>query len=133
MKKAIWATYYHKLSTKENPKHGLFPTGEESWCKYNKAPTTGEVYNHKNYIPEDILQKITTVFNDFSNEALLKKCLHGKTQNVNESLNNVIRSLVPKKTFVSLDTLELGAFDAIACFNQGLITECQVLENKTWT
>lgn len=52
-----------------------------------------------------------------------------KTQNVSESLNNVFRSLGPKKDFVSSNTLELCAFDAIPCFNQGLITKCQVLEN----
>ncbi|GFW83611.1 uncharacterized protein TNCV_2204601 [Trichonephila clavipes] len=36
MSKSIWAIYFHKLSTDENPQHALCPMGEESWCGYNK-------------------------------------------------------------------------------------------------
>ncbi|GFX12786.1 uncharacterized protein TNCV_3437601 [Trichonephila clavipes] len=30
MSKSIWAIYFHKLSTDENPQHALCPMGEES-------------------------------------------------------------------------------------------------------
>ena len=33
---------------------------------------------------------LTPVFQDLSKDELLNKCLHGQTQNNNESLNNVI-------------------------------------------
>ncbi|GBM17098.1 hypothetical protein AVEN_133352-1 [Araneus ventricosus] len=52
-------------------------------------------------------------------QKLLKKCLHGKTQNYNESFNNVVRSIVPKETFVELQTLRLGISIAIILFNSG--------------
>ncbi|GFV48835.1 uncharacterized protein TNCV_4269121 [Trichonephila clavipes] len=52
------------------------------------------------------------VFRDLANPELLKKCLHGGTQNPNESVNNVIWSRVPKKTFVQLEVLSLGTYDA---------------------
>ncbi|GFW14043.1 uncharacterized protein TNCV_3546321 [Trichonephila clavipes] len=47
-------------------------------------------------------------FRDLANPELLKKCLHGGTQNPNESVNNVIWSRVPKKTFAQLQVLSLG-------------------------
>ncbi|GFW42593.1 uncharacterized protein TNCV_4257871 [Trichonephila clavipes] len=31
MKRAIWAIYFHKLSTEDNPQHALCPLGEDSW------------------------------------------------------------------------------------------------------
>ncbi|GFU41386.1 uncharacterized protein TNCV_2171481 [Trichonephila clavipes] len=37
MSKSIWAIYFHKLSTDENPQQALCPMGEESWCGYNKS------------------------------------------------------------------------------------------------
>jgi len=32
MKKEIWATLYHKISTDDNPQHDRCPDGENSWC-----------------------------------------------------------------------------------------------------
>ncbi|GFX03808.1 uncharacterized protein TNCV_2113801 [Trichonephila clavipes] len=46
MSKSIWAIYFHKLSTDENPQHALCPMGEESWCGYNKSIVSGEKYTH---------------------------------------------------------------------------------------
>ncbi|GBM93274.1 hypothetical protein AVEN_168040-1 [Araneus ventricosus] len=56
---------------------------------------------------------------DLCDQKLLKKCLHGKTQNCNESFNNVVWSIVPKETFVELQTLRLGINIAIILFNSG--------------
>ena len=33
MRKAIWAIYYHKLSTDEKPIHDFCPNDSETWCK----------------------------------------------------------------------------------------------------
>lgn len=67
------------------------------------------------------------IFQDLAHLDLLNKCLHGKTQNCNESLNNVIWSRVPKTTFVHMETLSFGVRDAVACFNIGNIARMQVL------
>ena len=37
MKNAVWAIYYHSISTDKKPQHQHCPTGKESWCKYNRA------------------------------------------------------------------------------------------------
>ena len=56
---------------------------------------------------------------DLSNDELLKKCLHGKTQNNNESTNNVIWKRCSKDIYVGRNVLELGTFTAVINFNDG--------------
>ncbi|GFV52234.1 uncharacterized protein TNCV_3778061 [Trichonephila clavipes] len=43
VKRAIWAIYFHKLSTEDNPQHALCPLGEDSWCGYNRSIVTGGI------------------------------------------------------------------------------------------
>ncbi|GFV10361.1 uncharacterized protein TNCV_44071 [Trichonephila clavipes] len=40
MERAIWAIYFHKLSTKDNPQHALCPLGEDSCQGYRRSLTT---------------------------------------------------------------------------------------------
>lgn len=128
MKQAVWALYYHKISTDEEPHHGLCPKGEGSWCKYQKAIVTKEKYTHSHSIPVPIMETIKPVFQALSKPELLKKCLHGRTQNPNESLNNIIWNRIPKTVFVGIKTLHFGVYEAIASFNDGYIVKCRTLE-----
>ena len=48
------------------------------------------------------------------------KCLHGKTQNTNESFNALIWERIPKTDYVSLPTLEFDVYDAVEHFNVGM-------------
>ena len=107
MKRDIWAIYFHKLSTDNNPQHGLCPPGKDSWCKFRKAEAVGGSYEHKNSLPEAVLEEIKPIFRDLSDSALLTKCLHGHTQNPNESFNNCIWVRIPKTVFVCLNTLKV--------------------------
>ncbi|GFV78900.1 uncharacterized protein TNCV_4080001 [Trichonephila clavipes] len=52
-------------------------------------------------------------------EHLLNKCLHGKTQNANESFNGILWKFIPKDIFVELQTLRLGAHMTLTQFNNG--------------
>ena len=49
----------------------------------------------------------------------LAKCLHGKTQNQNESFNSMIWERVRKITYVGKDILDFAVYDAAANFNDG--------------
>lgn len=73
------------------------------------------------------MEAIKSIFEDLSNPALLEKCLHGKTQNVNESFNNFVWKNIPKNTFVGIETLKTGVYDAVSAFNDGNISRCKVL------
>ncbi|KAJ8891059.1 hypothetical protein PR048_010568 [Dryococelus australis] len=60
---------------------------------------------------------------------LLIKCLHGRTQNSNESFNNIIWSRVPQNVFVGLKTFKWRASDAVLTFNDGNIGRIRVLKH----
>ncbi|GFW20094.1 uncharacterized protein TNCV_2320351 [Trichonephila clavipes] len=128
MKQAIWAIFFHKISTDLNPQHGLCPLGDDSWCGYNRSKLKGDTYKHKHNLPIAIMHCIKKVFRDLSSSELLSRCLHGKTQNCNESLNSVIWSIIPKAVFVQLGTLKTGVYESISIYNQGLITKLKVLD-----
>ncbi|GFX49795.1 uncharacterized protein TNCV_3073481 [Trichonephila clavipes] len=128
MRQGIWAIFLHKISTDENPQHGFCPSGPDTWCRYKKAQLENKVYHHKHKLPVAVVEAIRPIFRDLSDPELLKKCLHGNTQNPNESINNVIWSRVPKKTFVHLETLSFGTYDAIASFNKGNTTKLDILK-----
>lgn len=51
MREAIWATYYHKISTDEEPQHDKCPEGETSWCKWRVAEANGTVAEFKHDPP----------------------------------------------------------------------------------
>ncbi|GFW60917.1 uncharacterized protein TNCV_4871281 [Trichonephila clavipes] len=128
MKQAIWAIFFHKISAVLNPQHGLCPLGDDSWCGYNRSKLKGDTYKHKHNLPIAIMHCIKKVFRDLSSPELLSRCLHGKTQNCNESLNSVIWSIIPKTVFVQLGTLKTGVYESISIYNQGLITKLKVLD-----
>lgn len=129
MVKSIWAIYFHRLSTDDQAHHGLCPSGPDTWCQYNKAQETGEEYTHHHALPEAVLTAIKPIFRSLSDRKLLEKCMHGRTQNPNESFNNCIWERVPKTNFVSIDTVKIGVMDAVICFNDGMYSRVKVLED----
>lgn len=126
MKNAIWSEFYHLGSTDDKPMHALCPTDADTWCKYQKAMQEKVEYKHEEHthLPPAVLQELKPIFQDLANPVLLAKCAHGGTQNMAESLNNVIWSRIPKKVFVRLSTLKLGVHDAIASYNKGNVVKC---------
>ena len=53
-------------------------------------------------LPLDIVMKLKPIFAELSDESLLEKCLHGKTQNQNESFNSIIWDRIPKRDMCHL-------------------------------
>ncbi|GFT56948.1 uncharacterized protein TNCV_189511 [Trichonephila clavipes] len=91
MRKAIWAVWGHSCSTDDEPMHWFCPTN----------------------------QIHGPVFADLSHPALLKKCLGGKTQNPNESLNSLIWKFCPKTIGSRLQIAEIAANLETSVFNDG--------------
>lgn len=126
MRKDVWAIFFHKASTDEMPQHSLC---DESWCKYKQCAKENKVYHHKNSLDKAVIEAIKPTFKHLSHPDLLKKCLHGRTQNVNESFNGVLWSRIPKINFVGVHTLKFGTLDAVVTFNEGNKGRLQVLED----
>ena len=91
MIRAVQASLLHCNSSDEHPRHHLCPTGESSWCKYQKALALGKPFSHKKTpIPEAIVHLIKPIYARLGSRELLEKCLHGYTQNANESLHSLV-------------------------------------------
>ena len=120
MKKAIHASLMHCVSSESRPLHDHCPTGSTSWCRYqqDKANRTS-LYKHGPGLPVQIIGKLKPEYVRLSEDSLLEKCLHGKTQNRNEAVNGMIWQRIPKEVYVGRETLEMGVYDAVAYFNIG--------------
>ncbi|GFY01766.1 uncharacterized protein TNCV_1467581 [Trichonephila clavipes] len=74
-----------------------------SWCTYQRAQSAGKVFYDKNAgLPKSIINKIKPTYLQLCDQNLLRKCLHGKTQNANEAFNGCLWNVVPKEIFVEL-------------------------------
>ena len=62
---------------------------------------------------------IKPIFIDLSNNSLLEKCLHYKTQNTCKSLNGLIWKRCPKSMYRSNKIIKIGVCSAIIAFNDG--------------
>ena len=96
--------------------------------KYNRSMHENTEYSYKHSMSPAVMSQIKPIFRDLSSENLLIKCLHGKTQNMNESVNRIIWTQLPKSTFVGLETLQFGVLDAVACYNDGNAIKCLAFE-----
>ncbi|GFS60754.1 uncharacterized protein TNCV_2001591 [Trichonephila clavipes] len=129
MRKAIWAVWGHSCSTDDEPMHWFCPTNSNTWCKYNAAINNNlQNYKHKPSVAKAVRDVIKPVFADLSHPALLKKCLGGKTQNPNESLNSLIWKFCPKTISSSLQISEIAANLATSVFNDGNQILISILE-----
>lgn len=130
MKKAIWATLKHKASTNEKPQHEDCPQGEDSWCSWQQAKARGNLsdYEHKPALSSDVLNAITPLYEDLSNDNLLTRCVGGYTQNSNESLNAMIWSLAPKQTFSGAKTVDIASYCAPSIFNEGFSSLLKIMD-----
>ena len=126
MKKAIHASLFHVASSSKQSWHDHCPDGETSWCQLKRDKATGtNTYKPGNGLTIEVLKYVKPIYQELSKDSLLENCLHGRTQNANESFNSVVWKRVPKSTFVTLPTFKLGVLDAVAHFNIG--TKASVL------
>jgi len=107
MKRCIWAIWHHK-----NKNH--------SDCGTSCPAVNGTGDGNANSLPIFVLNEIKPVFETLSEKSLLKKCLHGGTQNNNESFHKIIWSYCSKNQFVQRCRLELAVNCAVVHFNDGV-------------
>ena len=110
-------------SKTEDERHKFCPQLPHSWCKYQADKlTVQKTYKERISIPEAAVSEIIKpIFGagDLGSDELLRKCLHGETQNVNESLNNIIWTKCSKRVYVGRSTLEMCVASAVLSYNDG--------------
>lgn len=123
MKRAIHASFFHCASSERRDLHTHCPTGPSSWCGFQRDKNS---FKHGPGLPDNGIAKVKPVFQRLSEDSLLEKCLHGKTQNQTEAVNGMVWERIPKDVFVGGEMLEFGLFDAISHFNIGAGTVTQL-------
>ena len=108
METAISASLFHCASPNRRNVHHHCPDGLGSWCcfKQDKANKTNN-YVPGPGLPDNVTELVQPILIRLSNKELLSKCLDGKTQNQNESLNGMIWNRIPKNVFVGSGALVL--------------------------
>lgn len=130
MRLAVWAVFHHKRSSDEHPSHDFCPVGADSWCKYQVAVATNTVekYRHTNSLPSAVMDSIKPIFKRLSAPDLLKRCVGGKTQNSNESINSLIWKYCPKYSGCGRKIVDIAVNEAAIIFNEGYKGRLQTLK-----
>lgn len=130
MKNAVWAVFYHNISTDEKPQHMHCPAGKESWCKWRVAEAYGnlESFKHKHPLTDEVQKAIKPVFEALSSDDLMGRCTGGNTQNSNESVNACVWKLAPKHLHCGAKTVEIATYIAVSLFNEGHITLLKIMD-----
>ena len=119
LKKAIWAVLFHFSEICDlETKHRMCSSPSDSWYQADKINGTNS-YEENIGLSTSVKKKRYPTFIDLSNDSLLQKCLHGKTQNNTESTNEVIWKRCPKDIFLGLITLETSVTSDVNCLNDG--------------
>ncbi|GFX67648.1 uncharacterized protein TNCV_3933901 [Trichonephila clavipes] len=82
MQQAIWAIFLHtSYQPMKNLSMDFDPLIQIRGANL-KGRIAWETYHHKNSLPVDVVEAMRPVYRDLANPELLKKCLHGGTQNL---------------------------------------------------
>ena len=137
MRSLIWAALFHSASTDESANHRYCPDGVNSWCVYRKAEALQQpvpahnAHQSTTYLNPIVAERMIPIYERMTNNTLLKRMTHGKTQNQNESLNSTIWARCLKTTFLGKDRIEAAIGSSIGKFNVGAQHLVDVM-NQLW-
>ena len=120
--KSIGAALYHSSEAdSDEQQHEMYPRDPNTWCTFHADVANNISFYKKSggLLPKAAKKIIKPIFMNLGDNELLEKCLHGKTQNNNESLNGMIWKKCPKDVYVGKCVLEMGVSSAVICFNEG--------------
>jgi hypothetical protein len=121
MRKAVWSTYLHHSDPDKKSNHKFCPA--ISWCfQKNKQ------IQRKDLCPPQCIKELHSIYQDLGDDELLKRCLPGYTQNVNEGFNALIWQRLPKYRFGGIKQLKIALYDAVICFNDENVSRKNVLD-----
>lgn len=77
MKRELCSTFYHKISTDENPQYTYCPPGAESSCKWRKNEAAGTLsdFKHPPSPNDDYQEVLKSMYADLTADDLLKRFL----------------------------------------------------------
>ena len=130
MKKNIIASLNHNIKSPDPTKqHRFCPPGETSWCKWQQDLATCTLtYKGDNCLPEVFLDVLKPIYMNLSETNLLRRCVHGATQNSNESINALVWIRCPKHKHHGATAVQCAAASAVCHFHCGASIREQIME-----
>ena len=112
MRSAVFSSFFHAVSTDEDPHHHHCPAGTNSWCFYQRAVANGEEpgSHRENVHPplaRDVAEQVKEVYLRLGHPEVLRRCVQGKTQNTNESLHSKCGANVRRRALLSWQRVQL--------------------------
>ena len=118
MSDAILASFFHIASSKGKTFHTYCEKSSTSWCQYQRNIVNGtNLHVEGPCLPNNVIYHVKSIYQNLTKPEDLKKCLHGKTQNQNESYNDLIWGRAPKFRYCAFDKLAFAVYDSTANFN----------------
>ena len=109
MQNAIWASFFHESSYEKKNFHESCEKSSSSWCQYPRDQINDtKIYKPGRGLSQNVIKDVKSIYLDLINPVELKKCLHGLTQNQNESINSMIWERAPKTTYCGYEKLEFA-------------------------
>ena len=128
MEDAVWASFFHTLSTDDDPHHERCPAGRQSWCFYKRAEASSAAPRpHSKPLPRDIAESLVPIYKRLGDPQLLTRCLSGKTQNSNESFHSMVWRACPKERWAAKRTVDTAVAICVQRFNKGSTALLDVL------
>ena len=120
LRNRLMASFFHLASSEGNEYHAYCPATKDSWCQFKRDEIKGtNLCKPGKGFEAEIIKHVKLEYVELTDEAELSKCLHGQTQNANESFNALIWERAPKSRYCSLSKLKMCVYDAISYFNYG--------------
>ena len=129
MSDAILASFFHIASSKGKTFHTYCEKSSTSWCQYQRDIVNGtNLHVEGPGLPNNVIYHVKPIYQNLTKPEELKKCLHGKTQNQNESYNGLIWARAPKFRYCAFDKLAFAVYDSAANFNDGRQASLDILK-----
>ncbi|XP_069956744.1 uncharacterized protein [Cherax quadricarinatus] len=130
MRNCIMASFFHCSSTDEKPQHHLCPTGDKSWCFYQKAaaadlpPPSHTKMKVQFQLEPAYMEEVHNIYKDLTSDEMMQRCVKGRTQNPNESLHQRIWSYCNKAKYQTKRHADFAVSHAVADYNTGYVRSC---------
>ena len=130
MKKNIIASLHHSVQSDDLAKqHRFCPRGETSWCKWQQDKASGtSTYKGGECLPLVFLEVLKPVYMTLSDDNLLKRCVLGATQNVNECINGVVWSRCHKQKHHGSKSVSCAVASAVLQFHCGAASRLHIMK-----
>ena len=108
LKIALLVSFFHVASSEDCNFHPYCPATKDTWCQYQRDLINGtNLYKSGRGFHDNVIKHVKAEYAKLTDESELAKCLHGQTQNANESFNSLRWERAPKKTIEQVVTFSL--------------------------